>query len=53
MTHSRATQLGLAAYGDVLTAFTSLSVERREALILIEAAGLSYKAAARVCRRPS
>ena len=39
-------------HGDVLAAFASLSVEQREALILIEAAGLSYKAAARICRKP-
>ena len=39
-------------HGDVLAAFTSLTVEQREALILIEAAGLSYKAAARICRKP-
>ena len=36
----------------MLAAFASLSVEQREALILIEAAGLSYKAAARICRKP-
>ena len=39
-------------HGDVLAAFASLSVEQREALILIEATGLSYKAAARICRKP-
>jgi len=39
-------------HGDVLAAFASLSAEQREALILIEAAGLSYKAAARICRKP-
>ena len=39
-------------HGDVLAAFASLSVEQREALILIEAAGLSYKATARICRKP-
>ena len=39
-------------HGDVLGAFASLTVEQREALILIEAAGLSYKAAARICRKP-
>jgi RNA polymerase sigma-70 factor (ECF subfamily) len=39
-------------HGDVLAAFASLTVEQREALILIEAAGLSYKAAARICRKP-
>jgi len=38
--------------GDLLTAFASLTVEQREALILIEATGLSYKAAARICRKP-
>ena len=39
-------------HGDVLAAFACLTVEQREALILIEAAGLSYKAAARICRKP-
>jgi RNA polymerase sigma-70 factor, ECF subfamily len=39
-------------HGDVLVAFASLTVEQREALILIEAAGFSYKAAARICRKP-
>jgi RNA polymerase sigma-70 factor (ECF subfamily) len=39
-------------HGELLAAFASLSVEQREALILIEAAGLSYKAAARICRKP-
>jgi RNA polymerase sigma-70 factor (ECF subfamily) len=39
-------------HGEVLAAFASLNVEQREALILIEAAGLSYKAAARICRKP-
>jgi RNA polymerase sigma-70 factor (ECF subfamily) len=39
-------------HGDLLAAFASLTVEQREALILIEAAGLSYKAAARICRKP-
>ena len=39
-------------HGDLLAAFASLSVEQREALILIEAAGLSHKAAARICRKP-
>jgi DNA-directed RNA polymerase specialized sigma24 family protein len=29
-----------------------LTVEQREALVLIEAARLSYKEAARICRRP-
>jgi RNA polymerase sigma-70 factor (ECF subfamily) len=39
-------------HGDLLAAFASLTAEQREALILIEAAGLSYKAAARICRMP-
>jgi RNA polymerase sigma-70 factor (ECF subfamily) len=39
-------------HGDLLAAFANLTVEQREALILIEAAGLSYKAAARICRKP-
>ena len=39
-------------HGELLAAFASLSVEQREALILIEAVGLSYKAAARICRKP-
>jgi RNA polymerase sigma-70 factor (ECF subfamily) len=39
-------------HGDVLAAFASLSVEQREALILLDAAGLSCKAAARICRKP-
>jgi RNA polymerase sigma-70 factor (ECF subfamily) len=39
-------------HGDVMAAFASLTVEQREALILIEAAGLPYKAAARICRKP-
>ena len=39
-------------HGDVLAAFARLTVEQREALILIEAAGLPYKAAARICRKP-
>ena len=39
-------------HGDLLAAFASLTVEQREALILIEAAGLPYKAAARICRMP-
>jgi RNA polymerase sigma-70 factor, ECF subfamily len=39
-------------HGDLLAAFASLTVEQREALILIEAAGLSYQAGARICRKP-
>jgi RNA polymerase sigma-70 factor, ECF subfamily len=39
-------------HGDLLAAFASLTVEQREALILVEAARLSYKAAARICRKP-
>jgi DNA-directed RNA polymerase specialized sigma24 family protein len=36
----------------VLAALANLTVEQREALILIEAAGLYYKAAARICCKP-
>lgn len=37
---------------DLLVALATLSVEQREALIMIEAAELPYKEAARICRRP-
>ena len=36
----------------MLAALANLTVEQREPLILIEAAGLSYKDAARICRKP-
>jgi RNA polymerase sigma-70 factor, ECF subfamily len=39
-------------HGDLLAALSGLTVEQREALILIEAAGLSYKEGARICHRP-
>jgi RNA polymerase sigma-70 factor, ECF subfamily len=39
-------------HSDLLAALASLTAEQREALILIEAAGLSHGAAARICRKP-
>ena len=39
-------------HNDLLAGLAILAVEQREALVLIEAARLSYKEAARICRRP-
>jgi RNA polymerase sigma-70 factor (ECF subfamily) len=39
-------------HGDTLAALAKLPAEQREALVLIEAAGLSMGDAARICRRP-
>jgi RNA polymerase sigma-70 factor (ECF subfamily) len=50
--HSLLADCSSQRHGDLLAAFADLAVEQREALILIEAAGLSYKAAARICRKP-
>jgi len=39
-------------HGDTLAAFAKMPADQREALVLIEAAGFSMAAAARICRHP-
>jgi RNA polymerase sigma-70 factor (ECF subfamily) len=39
-------------HAGLLAAIATLTAEQREALILTDAAGLSYAAAARICRKP-